>query len=160
MKDRKRLCLNNQLVDPSCVNLIHDLCSPMPVIHQPPASQWLGTSPRSSQSTAEDKEGQVSFPTPKTPSYKPHHDSHPLCPPFPVLPFTVPAKRRRRVQSQKTCKRPKKITSYFTLNRRSLPIDLSISVVRTACNKYLRNKVMILTNNCSTVSEYQSPLRV
>ena len=113
VKERKRLCLNNQLVDPSCVNLIRDLCSPMPVIHQPPASQWFGTPPRSSQSTAEEEEGQVSFPTPKTPSYKPHHDSHSLCPPSPVLPFTVPAKRRRRVQSQKTCKRPKKITSYF-----------------------------------------------
>ena len=113
VKERKRLCLNNHLVNPSCLNLIRDLCSPMPVIHQSPASEWLGTPPRSSQSTAKDEEGQVSFPTPKTPSYEPHHGRSSVCPPSPVLPFIIPAKRRHRVQSQQTCKRPKKITSYF-----------------------------------------------
>ena len=38
VKERKRLCLNNRLVDPWCAHLIRDLYSPLPVIICP-ASQ-------------------------------------------------------------------------------------------------------------------------
>lgn len=54
VEEYKRLCLSNQLMKPSCVILIGDVFSPMPVI-QSPVIQYLVYLPRS-QSEAEDEE--------------------------------------------------------------------------------------------------------
>ena len=110
VEERKRLCLSNQLVKPSCVSFIRDVFSPLLVIPRP-ASQCFGTPPRSSQSAAEDEEEHLLFITPKTPTYVPHNDFALVCPPSPVLPFT-PVKRGR-VQSQGNAKKQKKLTCFF-----------------------------------------------
>lgn len=110
VEERKRLCLSNQLVDPSCVNLVRDLYSPLPV-KLLPASQCSGTPLRSSHSSVEEEEEDIWLITPRTPTYTPHNDLEPLCPPSPVMAFN-PAKRRR-VQSQAHEKRQKKLTSFF-----------------------------------------------
>lgn len=109
-EERKRLLLSNQLVEPSCVNLIRDVYSPPPVVLGP-ASRCLSTPPESSQSAADDEDDDYIFVTPKTPSYVPQFQAEPPCPPSPVMLFTP--RKRSRVQSERNSKKQKKLTSFF-----------------------------------------------
>ena len=95
VEKRKSFCLENELVEKSCVNLIRDVFSPLPVILSP-VSQSCGTPLRTGQESSDDQDDDDSlFITPKTPSYVPQYN----------VEFSLPTITANGAQSKKTAPR-------------------------------------------------------
>lgn len=111
VEKRKSFCLENELVEKSCVNLIRDVFSPLPVILGP-VSQSCGTPLRTGQESSDDQDDDDSlFITPKTPSYVPQYNVEFLCPPSPLMVHSP--RKRPRVQSHALPKKQQLLTRSF-----------------------------------------------